>query len=198
MQVESTDFHVHRNVMASVSPYLMELFSAEQVNIDYCLLGYNRSLPINKSGAAASSTECHGFTLTLPIVRPQQTQKVVPQGEGAPSYILNGGMTKIAIQILIDYAYTSALEVPDALVKDVYLAAWKLRMETVVNECARHLITELTPDSCIEIRSLPGISGNKTLIAALDSFINSNVSGGMLSAGRSEELNISPFFSSPR
>lgn len=31
MQVESTDFHVHRNVMASVSPHLMELFSAEQV-----------------------------------------------------------------------------------------------------------------------------------------------------------------------
>lgn len=32
MQVESTDFHVHRNVMASVSPHLMELFSAEQVS----------------------------------------------------------------------------------------------------------------------------------------------------------------------
>lgn len=97
-------------------------------------------------------------------------------GEGIPSYMLNGGMTKVAMQILIDYAYTSFLEVPDALVKDVYLAAWKLRMEAVVNECARHLITELTADSCIEIRSLPGISGNKTLIAALDTFINSNVS----------------------
>lgn len=33
MQVESTDFHVHRNVMASVSPHLMELFSAEQVRV---------------------------------------------------------------------------------------------------------------------------------------------------------------------
>lgn len=97
--------------------------------------------------------------------------------EGAPSYMLNGGMTKVAMQILIDYAYTSELEVPDALVKEVYLAAWKLRMEGVVNECARHLITELTADSCVEIRSLPGISGNKTFIAALDSFINSNVSG---------------------
>lgn len=105
----------------------------------------------------------------------QQTQKVV-QCEGAPSYILNGGMTKVAMQILIDYAYTSQLEVPDALVKDVYLAAWKLKMEAVVQECARHLINELTADSCIEIRSLPGISGNKTLIAALDSFINTNVS----------------------
>lgn len=141
MQVESADFHVHRNVMASVSPHLMELFSADQ-----------------------------------------QTQKVVPC-EGAPSYILNGGMTKAAMQILIDYAYTSELEVPDALVKEVYLAAWKLRMEGVVNECARHLITELTADSCVEIRSLPGISGNKTFIAALDSFINSNVSIVYLNKG---------------
>lgn len=98
------------------------------------------------------------------------------QSEGVPSYILNSGMTKVAMQILIDYSYTSYLEVPDALVKDVYLAAWKLRMEGVVNECARHLINELTPDSCIEIRSLPGISGNKALLAALDSFINTNVS----------------------
>jgi len=31
-QVENTEIHAHRNVLASVSPYLMELFSAEQVS----------------------------------------------------------------------------------------------------------------------------------------------------------------------
>lgn len=96
-------------------------------------------------------------------------------GEGVPSYLLNGGMCKVALQVLVDYAYTGLLEVPDALVKDVYLAAWKLRMETVVRECARHLITELTADSCIDIRSLPGINGNKTFTMDLDAFINKNV-----------------------
>ena len=165
MQVESTDFHVHRNVMASVSPHLMELFSAEQV-----------------SGSVYTQTV--GSILIRPLsILPQQSQKVL-QSEGVPSYILNSGMTKVAMQILIDYSYTSYLEVPDALVKDVYLAAWKLRMEGVVNECARHLINELTPDSCIEIRSLPGISGNKALLAALDSFINTNVSDWTVSDKR--------------
>jgi hypothetical protein len=32
-QVENTEIHAHRNVLACVSPYLMELFSAEQVSV---------------------------------------------------------------------------------------------------------------------------------------------------------------------
>lgn len=75
----------------------------------------------------------------------------------------------------MDYAYTAQLEVPDALVKEVYLAAWQLRIEKIVNECARHLIEELSADTCIEIRSLPGISKNKAFVAAVDDFISKEV-----------------------
>uniref|UniRef100_A0A1L8DLL9 BTB domain-containing protein n=1 Tax=Nyssomyia neivai TaxID=330878 RepID=A0A1L8DLL9_9DIPT len=129
LNVGNTDIHAHRNVLACVSPYLMELFSAEQ-----------------------------------------QTQ--IGAGDGSiPSYRLNGGMSKIALQILVDYAYTATLEIPDPLVKDVYLAAWKLRMDRVVSECARHLVVELTPESCIETRSLPGIAKNKAFVIEVDSFI---------------------------
>ena len=32
LKVENTEIHAHRNVLACVSPYLMELFSAEQVS----------------------------------------------------------------------------------------------------------------------------------------------------------------------
>uniref|UniRef100_A0A1B0C8T9 BTB domain-containing protein n=1 Tax=Lutzomyia longipalpis TaxID=7200 RepID=A0A1B0C8T9_LUTLO len=129
LNVGNTDIHAHRNVLACVSPYLMELFSVEQET---------------QSGA----------------------------GDGSiPSYRLNGGMSKIALQVLVDYAYTATLEIPDPLVKDVYLAAWKLRMDRVVSECARHLISELTPESCIETRSLPGIAKNKAFVLEVDSFI---------------------------
>lgn len=89
-----------------------------------------------------------------------------------PSFRLNGGISKAALQILIDYAYTAKLEVPGPLVKDVYLAAWKLRMDRVVKQCAKHLISELSPDSCIEIRSLPGIDKNKSFVLEVDTFIN--------------------------
>lgn len=100
------------------------------------------------------------------------------RNDGIPSYRLNGSLTKVALEILVEYAYTAQLEVPDALVKDVYLAAWQLRIDKVVSECARHLIDELSADGCIEIRSLPGISRNKQFVTAVDDFISKEVSLG--------------------
>lgn len=44
-------------------------------------------------------------------------------------------------------------------------------MERVVNECARHLISELCTETCIEIRSLPGINKNKAFVNDVDTFI---------------------------
>uniref|UniRef100_A0A0K8TMM0 BTB domain-containing protein n=1 Tax=Tabanus bromius TaxID=304241 RepID=A0A0K8TMM0_TABBR len=128
LNVENADIHAHKNVLASVSPYFMELFSVEQ------------------------ESKSHS--------------------EDVPSYRLNGGICRPALQILVDYAYTAKLEVPDVLVKDVYLAAWKLRMDRVVKECARHLIQELSSDTCIEIRSLPGIDKNKGFVQEVDTFID--------------------------
>lgn len=107
----------------------------------------------------------------------QHCKQVTQNGrnDGIPSYRLNGSLTKISLEILVDYAYTAQLEIPDALVKDVYLAACQLKIDRVVNECARHLIEELSADSCIEIRSLPGISKNKTFVTAVDDFISKEV-----------------------
>lgn len=84
----------------------------------------------------------------------------------------------MALEILVEYAYTGQLEVPDVLVKDVYLAATQLRIDSVVNQCARHLVDELCADSCIETRSLPGIMKNRTFVATVDEFINREVGGG--------------------
>lgn len=84
---------------------------------------------------------------------------------------MNGGITRNALQLLVDYAYTATLEVPDGLVKEVYIAASKLRMDRVIKECARHLIADLCPDTCIEIRSLPGIIKNKDFVLELDTYL---------------------------
>lgn len=106
-------------------------------------------------------------------MRCQSTQ--YRHSDGVPSYRLNGGLTKTALEILVDYAYTAQMEVPDALVKDVYLAASQLRIDNVVNECARHLVEELCADSCIETRSLPRITKNRGFVTAVDSFIHREV-----------------------
>lgn len=59
--------------------------------------------------------------------------------------------------------------------QEVYLAAWQLRIDNVVRECARHLVEELCADSCIETRSLPGINKNKTFVQSVDAFISKEV-----------------------
>lgn len=49
-------------------------------------------------------------------------------------------------------------------------------MERVVNECASHLINDLTKDTCLDTRSLPGINRNKSFVAKVDQYIAENVS----------------------
>lgn len=56
-------------------------------------------------------------------------------------------------------------------IKDVYLAAWQLKIKRVVNECARHLIAELTPETSIDTRSLPGINRNIGFVKDVDTYI---------------------------
>lgn len=126
LHVESTEIPAHRNVLACVSPYLMELFSAEQ-------------------------NTCNDGNI--------------------PSYRLNGYITREGLNILVEYAYTAQLEVPEDMIKDVYLAAWQLRMERVVNECAAHLVSDLSTETAIDTRSLPGINRNKNFVNKVDQFI---------------------------
>lgn len=55
------------------------------------------------------------------------------------------------------------------------MAAWQLRMERIVNECARHLVSDLSIETCIETRSLPGINRNKTFVQDVDNYISQHV-----------------------
>ncbi|XP_035783425.1 influenza virus NS1A-binding protein homolog isoform X1 [Anopheles albimanus] len=130
--VDNTEIHAHRNVLACVSPHLMELFSTDAGTLN---------------GTAAAS-DCK-----------------------LPCYRLNGLITKHGLMFLVEYAYTGSLEVPDEMIRDVYLAAWQLKIDSVVKECARHLVSELEPDICIETRSLPGIERNRRFVQEVDGYI---------------------------
>lgn len=91
--------------------------------------------------------------------------------ENVVTYKLNGGFSKDALEILVDYAYTAKIEVHYKQVKSVFLAANQLKMERVSRICAQHLIKHLSADNCIEIRSLPGIAKNKEFIQHIDTYI---------------------------
>ncbi|XP_046682683.1 influenza virus NS1A-binding protein homolog isoform X2 [Homalodisca vitripennis] len=128
LHVGNSELYGHRAVLASASPHLLELFSADD--------------------------ESKGS------VR-----------ENVVTYHLNGGFDKVALEKLIDYAYTARLEVRAHQVKSVFLTATKLKMERVAKECASYLVHHLDPENCVEIRSLPGIARSKTFVAQVDSYI---------------------------
>ncbi|XP_038117896.1 influenza virus NS1A-binding protein homolog A isoform X1 [Culex quinquefasciatus] len=131
--VGNTEIHAHRNVLACVSPHLMELFSSDVDTVN---------------GATADGK--------------------------APCYRLNGHITLTGLRFLVEYAYTGSLEVPGDMIRDVYLAAWQLKIDTVVKECARHMVSDLEPETCIETRSLPGINRNKHFVQDVDAYIAKN------------------------
>lgn len=79
-------------------------------------------------------------------------------------------------QKMIIFLVLCRLEVRSHQVKSVFQTATKLKMDRVAKECARHLIQHMDAESCIEIRSLPGIARNKTFVAQVDSYIAQQVS----------------------
>ncbi|KAJ8936661.1 hypothetical protein NQ314_012201 [Rhamnusium bicolor] len=124
----------------------------------------------------AGNTEVHAHRAVLASASPYlfelfTTDQDQKRPENIITYKLNGGFDKNALQILIDYAYTAKLDIPDCEVKAVFLAANNLKMERVTRICAQHLIKHLSVDNCIEIRSLPGIARNKEFIQQVDAFI---------------------------
>ncbi|XP_055636407.1 influenza virus NS1A-binding protein-like isoform X2 [Toxorhynchites rutilus septentrionalis] len=131
--VDNTEIHAHRNVLACVSSYLMELFSSDVGNLN---------------GPAAEGK--------------------------TPYYRLNSNITTYGLQYLVEYAYTGSLEVPSDMIRDVYLAAWQLKIDNVIKECARHMVSDLEPETCIETRSLPGINRNKNFVQEVDTYIANN------------------------
>ena len=58
---------------------------------------------------------------------------------GGIIYEMEGGFSKEALETLVDYAYTSKLNVPGELLRPVYLTASVLKLERVANECARFM-----------------------------------------------------------
>lgn len=70
----------------------------------------------------------------------------------------------------------SRLEVVPSDVKSVYVAACYLKMERVASQCAAHLLDSLTPESCLDVRALPGIAQNEQFVKQLETYIRTNVS----------------------
>jgi len=73
------------------------------------------------------------------------------------------GFSMDSLERLVEYAYTSVLNVPGELLKAVYTAASKLRLDRAANECARFMASNMDLSSCLELRSSPCVASSAFL-----------------------------------
>ncbi|XP_064457437.1 influenza virus NS1A-binding protein homolog isoform X2 [Ornithodoros turicata] len=89
---------------------------------------------------------------------------------------INGNFDISAFERLVDYAYTSKLEVPKSKIKAMYLAAAKLKIQPVIKYCGQHLVGNITPDNCTGIRAILAQAPDEDLVNQVDAYVRENIS----------------------
>lgn len=91
--------------------------------------------------------------------------------------LLNGHYDVDSFEHLINYIYTSRLEIPVKSVKSVYAVANRLKMCHVAHKCGQFLASNLTEENCLAVRSIPGVLADPILLNAVDNYIRQNITG---------------------
>jgi hypothetical protein len=89
--------------------------------------------------------------------------------------LLSGNYDIEAFDCIIDYAYTARLEVPVDKVRDIYGIASRLKMSSIAYECGQYLLSSLTADNCLDVRSIRGVLSDQFLLASVDNYIRLNM-----------------------
>lgn len=89
--------------------------------------------------------------------------------------LLNGNFNAEAFDYIVDYAYTGKLEVPKDKIKDVYSVANRLKMTSLAHICGLSLVSTLTPENCLNVRSVKGVLKDPFLLNAVDNYVKQNI-----------------------
>ncbi|KAJ8357196.1 hypothetical protein SKAU_G00199900 [Synaphobranchus kaupii] len=80
-----------------------------------------------------------------------------------------------AMEILLNYAYTAQLKADKELVKDVYSAAKRLKMERVKQICGDYLLSKMDHQSAITYRHFASSMGDGRLLRKIDGYIQEHL-----------------------
>ncbi|XP_041913989.1 influenza virus NS1A-binding protein homolog A [Alosa sapidissima] len=80
-----------------------------------------------------------------------------------------------AVEVLLNYAYTAQLKADKELVKEVYSAAKRLKMERVKQICGDYLLSKMDAQSAISYRHFASGMGDTRLLGKIDGFIQENL-----------------------
>nr|XP_033817208.1 influenza virus NS1A-binding protein [Geotrypetes seraphini] len=82
-----------------------------------------------------------------------------------------------AVEVVLNYAYTAQLKADRELVKDVYSAAKKLKMDRVKQVCGDYLLSKMDVESCISYRNFASCMGDSRLLNKIDGYIQEHLLG---------------------
>ncbi|MEE6496330.1 hypothetical protein FKM82_002303 [Ascaphus truei] len=80
-----------------------------------------------------------------------------------------------AMEVLLNYAYTSQLKAETELVKDVYSAAKKLKVDRVKQVCGDYLLSKMDVQSCISYRNFVNAMEDWRLLSKIDRYIQEHL-----------------------
>ncbi|XP_014227552.1 influenza virus NS1A-binding protein homolog [Trichogramma pretiosum] len=108
-----------------------------------------------------------------PYILEQLTEK--PTHELVVTIQLNDDLDIGAVKKLVDYVYTSRLEIQETELEKVYVAARALKMEGVAAQCATNLLERLTPKKALDIRGISRITDNDAFVKQVENYIRQNL-----------------------
>uniref|UniRef100_A0AAQ6ACX1 BTB domain-containing protein n=2 Tax=Amphiprion TaxID=80969 RepID=A0AAQ6ACX1_AMPOC len=80
-----------------------------------------------------------------------------------------------AVEILLNYAYTAQLKADKELVKEVYSAAKRFKMERVKQICGDYLLSKMDSQNAISFRNFASSMGDGRVLAKVDAFIQDHL-----------------------
>nr|WEX30600.1 Kelch-like protein 39b-A-3 [Carassius gibelio] len=80
-----------------------------------------------------------------------------------------------AVEILLNYAYTAQLKADKDLVRDVYSAAKRLKLERVKQICGDYLLSKMDSQSAISYRNFASCMADGRLLGKIDAFIQDHL-----------------------
>ncbi|VDK62487.1 unnamed protein product [Onchocerca ochengi] len=152
--VHEKEILAHKIVLAACSPALMDMFVRRE-NED-------------QSSKRMNTMMSTGRTISPPLTVP--ASPIIPQPF---SYYEFAEADYDCFEAIVNYAYTSHLEISNKKVGELYKIACALQVTPVAKACARYLIENLNVMDCIGIRRQANINDD-VLVEQVDNFIAKN------------------------
>ncbi|XP_030227516.1 influenza virus NS1A-binding protein homolog A [Gadus morhua] len=91
------------------------------------------------------------------------------------SHVTFEDLDPAAVEILLHYAYTAQLKADQELVKEVYSAAKKFKMDRVKQICGDYLISKMESQNAISFRNFASSMGDGRVLAIVDAYIQDHL-----------------------